>query len=339
MSRKIKRKKKRRNRRTSIISLLTGTLLILTLCVSFWLLYRSVGVDQHFRKHAKHTASTGTNDQQKNTANTPSAKPGSTDTPSSNKTHDQEAAQIQGQHLTPGMIASLLPKIKTYTTALQEKLKKIQEANTPSKGTIYMTFDDGPSQYTEELLNILDKHKAKATFFITGNFSPYYNMIGKAFKAGHAIGVHTFTHDYAQIYAGVDAFWADINRAAELVKQQTGQPTKLLRFAGGSSNTISANYSPGIMSTLVKQVPQRGYQFFDWNVSSGDGQSITSTESVYQNVTNEVVKYDTSVVLFHDTKKTTVDAIDSILTWGKENGYVFKALTVDSPAMHHGVNN
>lgn len=319
MSNQRKRKRRKSKNFSRIGTLISSLLLLFCISVSAWALYRLSDLDHHFRDHLHPSSTVSTDTKQASDTQTPQSA----------------VSPRPAFHLNAALIAYFKQQAVTW----QGKLTALIEEHQPQNGTLYLTFDDGPGPYTEELLGILEKHKVKVTFFITGNYGDYYDMIGKAYKAGHSIGVHTFTHDYKQIYASTDAFWADIDRAAELVKQQTGEYTKLLRFAGGSSNTISANYSPGIMSVLVEQVRQRGYQFFDWNISSGDGGSITSSDSVYNNVTTEAPKYHDSVVLFHDTKKTTVDAIDRLLTWGKKNGYAFKALTVDSPPMHHGVNN
>ncbi|WP_353066201.1 immunoglobulin-like domain-containing protein [Arcanobacterium hippocoleae] len=143
---------------------------------------------------------------------------------------------------------------------------------------IYLTFDDGPSVHTARLLDILKARNVPVTFFVTGT-APR-EMIGRAAREGHSIGVHTYTHDYAQIYASDAAFWADIEQIAAVVREQTGKDTRLLRFAGGGSNTVSRKYSPGIMRRLVQQAAQKGYVYFDWNVSSGDASAAATKESV-----------------------------------------------------------
>ena len=212
------------------------------------------------------------------------------------------------------------------------------ETVTPAEKTIYLTFDDGPGPYTGRLLDVLDRYGAKATFFVTAQDPRYFDEIGRAFRAGHAIGVHTGSHDYNQIYASELAFFEDFYNMEEIIRQQTGEYTRLFRFPGGSSNTVS-NFNPGIMSRLTRAMTDLGYRYFDWNVYSGDAGDTTKATQVAKNIKDGCAQQKVSVVLQHDIKSFSVDAVESVLIWGRENGYSFKALQLDSPGMHHGVNN
>ena len=207
---------------------------------------------------------------------------------------------------------------------------------------IYLTFDDGPYQYTDELLDILKKYNVKATFFTTACYG-YKECIRREYEEGHTVAIHTYTHDYAKIYSSTEAFWADIEAQNDLIEQMTGHRTNLFRFPGGSSNTISANYCPGIMTELVRQAAERGYEYFDWNVTSGDSGETTVTEVVLENVKRIVsqnAEYGAkSIVLQHDIKNFSVAAVEDIIKWGLENGYMFLPLTANSPKSHHGINN
>ena len=213
------------------------------------------------------------------------------------------------------------------------------ESKAASGKVIYLTFDDGPGPYTEDLLAILKKYKVRATFFVTHGFPKYEDMIGKEAAAGHTVAVHTYTHDYGQIYASTDAYWSDFNRMNDIVEDQTGKRTTLFRFPGGSSNTVSANYSSGIMTKLVKQAADKGYTYFDWNVSSGDAGGTTSPSGVYSNCVAGVSSHDTSVILCHDIKSYTVEAMEDFIEWALKEGYTFLPLSPYSPTAHHGVNN
>ena len=209
-----------------------------------------------------------------------------------------------------------------------------------NQGVIYLTFDDGPSAYTSRLLDILDKYKnVKVTFFVIGVVPSAYGNIKRAFNAGHAIGVHSLTHDYARIYSSDQAYWDDFEAMEDIIVQQTGQRTKLFRFPGGSSNTVSWNYNDGIMTRLAQQSKDKGLVYFDWNVESGDAGRTTDTNEVYRNIINGVQYYKTSVVLCHDSKSYTVDAIEDVIIWGLNNGYTFQALNENSFTAHHGINN
>lgn len=101
------------------------------------------------------------------------------------------------------------------------------------KKVMYLTFDDGPSQNTEQVLDILDEHDAKATFFVTNEFPNYVSLLKEEVRRGHVIGVHTYSHDYAEIYQSTDAYFADIEQMQAVIREQTGRATKILRFPGG----------------------------------------------------------------------------------------------------------
>lgn len=208
----------------------------------------------------------------------------------------------------------------------------------PGKKVVYLTFDDGPGKYTSELLDVLKKYNVKATFFVTGANPDYYDQIGRAYSEGHSIGIHSFSHVYEDIYSSEDAYFEDLNRVQNLILSQTGTQTTLIRFPGGSSNTVS-DFNPGIMTKLTGAVTDMGYQYFDWNVLSGDAGETTDTNTIAWNVCSGMAEHDVSVVLQHDIKSYSVDAVEMILAWGIENGYTFLPLTASSPTAHHNVNN
>lgn len=209
----------------------------------------------------------------------------------------------------------------------------------PEGRVIYLTFDDGPSAYTEELLAILEKYNVKATFFVVGNNSNLAQRLKAIADGGHSIGIHTMTHNFAQIYASEEAFLQDLYGMQALIYEHTGIRTTLMRFPGGTSNTISANYCKGIMTQLVKTVTDLGFQYFDWNVDSDDAGRAKTAEQVYQNVVNGIGNMKVAYVLQHDSKAYSVDAVEKIIQWGLANGYTFLPLTTQSPAYHHGTNN
>ena len=217
--------------------------------------------------------------------------------------------------------------------------RKVRIDPVPENGVIYLTFDDGPGAFTDKLLDVLKKYNVKVTFFVTGSGED--RLIKRAFDEGHTIGLHTFTHDYSYVYRSVNNYFDDLNKIQERVKRITGKESRIVRFPGGSSNTISQNYDGGIriMSKLVDEVTKKGYVYFDWNVSSGDAGSTTSASGVYNNVINGLKKGGSSVVLQHDIKGYSVDAVEDIIKYGQSHGYKFSALNESSFTSHHGVNN
>ena len=217
---------------------------------------------------------------------------------------------------------------------IAEHAKKLAEAS----GVVYLTFDDGPGEYTNALLDILDKYEVKATFFVTGRGDD--EVIKREFDEGHTVALHTWTHNYAYVYSSVDNYFADLSQIAERVKNITGQEAKLIRFPGGSSNLVSRRYDgkTRIMSTLVPEVEARGYKYFDWNLDSDDAGRAKDSDTVFVNVATHL-KPGPNVVLQHDIYPYSVEAVERIIQYGNENGYVFEPLTVDSPTVHHDINN
>ena len=206
----------------------------------------------------------------------------------------------------------------------------------PGDKIIYLTFDDGPGPYTEQLLDVLDAYNVKATFFVVD--TAYSDLIAEEFARGHSIGIHTATHNYDLIYSSEEAYFADLQHMQDLIVELTGQRTTLVRFPGGSSNTVS-KFNPGIMTTLAADLTDMGYQYFDWNVSSGDAGETTSTQKVFENVINGVQWQNVSIVLQHDIKDFSVDAVEKIILWGLNNGYTFLPLDSTSPTSHHRIAN
>lgn len=216
----------------------------------------------------------------------------------------------------------------------------VYSPNNNGNKVIYLTFDDGPSQYTGELLDVLSKYNVKATFFVTGRNSNYFHYIKRAYDEGHTIGLHTYSHNYSLVYSSIDAYFSDLNSINEIVREQTGSYSNIIRFPGGSSNTVSRNYTVGIMSQLSSLVESKGYKYFDWNVSSGDASSVILDSSSYaQNVINGLGNGSYYVVLQHDTNVNSIRAVSKIIEYGLSHGYSFRAIDINSPTVHHRIAN
>ena len=210
--------------------------------------------------------------------------------------------------------------------------------NSGTPGTIYLTFDDGPKEGTTNIiLDILKEENVKATFFVT-NSGPDY-LIKREYDEGHTVALHTSTHNYAIVYASDASFYEDLTNVQNRVKRITGQTSMIIRFPGGSSNTISRKYSPGIMTRLTKSTLERGFKYYDWNISSGDAGGTTESSGVYNNVINNLKKDRANMILMHDIKPYTRDALRQIIKFGKENGYTFEKITMDTPMITQNVNN
>ena len=224
--------------------------------------------------------------------------------------------------------------------SITRKVKVIDNTIKGKGKTIYLTFDDGPSiENTPDILDILKKHNIKATFFVINHNKNTDYLLKREYDEGHAIGYHSYTHNYSKIYKTDTAYFEDLNKIKNKVKNVIGIETNLIRFPGGSSNTISKSYNKGIMTRLTKSVTEKGYIYFDWNVGSSDT-TLKDSKKICNQVTKSLI-YKENVVLMHDSsdKIYNSEALSCIIKYGMENGYEFSKLDNNSNTAHHYVNN
>lgn len=200
---------------------------------------------------------------------------------------------------------------------------------------VYLTFDDGPSDNTSEILDILDDYNVKATFFVCGkDLELYGDMYRRIVDDGHTIGMHSYSHSFGEIYASKEAFDNDYNKIHDLILDTTGVDTHLYRFPGGSSNTVST--TP--MSVFINDLNEKGTVYYDWNVVSGDAtsQAFTSDQLV-DNVMNDVVQYKTSVVLLHDAsnKEATIECLPKLIEALQASGAMILPITDETTVIQH----
>lgn len=178
---------------------------------------------------------------------------------------------------------------------------------------VYLTFEDGPSENTEAILDILDQYQVKATFFVVGKTDEESQALYKRIvQDGHTLGMHSYSNKYSTIYESKEAFESDFTQLRDYLYELTGVESHYYRFPGGSSNQIS-NVD---MAEFIQYLDSQDVVYYDWNVSSGDATSQAySSEDIVANVTSNVVKYKTSVVLLHDAddKSTTVEALGPLI--------------------------
>lgn len=209
----------------------------------------------------------------------------------------------------------------------------------PGDKVVYLTFDDGPGPYTARLLNILDKYGVKATFFVTNQKPGYQHIIGETHRRGHTIALHTLTHNYASLYSSEEAYYQDLFGIRDIVVAQTGVEPTIVRFPGGTNNTVSRKYCSGIMTALSESLSRFGYLYCDWNVSSGDAGGATTASAVANNVISGIQRHNVSIVLQHDIKSFSVEAVEDILFWGIQNGYTFLPMDNTTPMVHYAPQN
>lgn len=209
-------------------------------------------------------------------------------------------------------------------------------------GIIYLTFDDGPSStITAKVLNILKEKGVKATFFVVHHSDDLNYLIKREDAEGHMVALHSYTHNYKTVYSSKEAYFDDLTKISNKVKSIIGKESKIIRFPGGASNTVSRKYTKGIMSYLTKEVVKRGYHYFDWNVSSGDAGGAKTKEKVYSNVVNGLRYNRANVVLMHDFEGNykTLNALSDIIDYGLKNNYKFETINMNTPMVTHRPNN
>ena len=213
---------------------------------------------------------------------------------------DANAAAVVEQALTPVQVAddSLTEVIPDSHLYEGQKL-------------VYLTFDDGPSTYTDEILDILAQYNVKATFFVLGK-EGYEEQYQRIIDEGHTLALHSYTHQYSQIYESPESFHQDIIQLSDYLYEITGYRCEFYRFPGGSSNTIIRFDKDECFDVLEEE----GLVYFDWNVTSKDASAYQlSSQAIVNNVLSGVSQTNASVVLMHDAsdKSTTVEALPIIL--------------------------
>ncbi len=222
------------------------------------------------------------------------------------------------------------------TVTLTRDVTVIDEAET----IVYLTFDDGPSLNTETVLDVLADYGVKATFFVVKRSSRYDETLIRAVQEGHTIGLHTYSHDYDRIYSSVDAYLSDLQGISDHVYSLTGIRSMILRFPGGSSNRIS-DFNPGIMTKVTAKVNALGYHYFDWNVSSGDGNSTNTAEFIAHRTILGIKRGRVNVVLLHDGggSAETAVALPLILDYLVSINALILPITMETPVVQHEVQN
>ena len=189
------------------------------------------------------------------------------------------------------------------------------------EGTVYLTFDDGPSENTYSVLHYLKKYDIKATFFVVPTRTEEcYAIMKQIVDNGHAIGVHSTTHEYEQIYSSVEAYLDDFYEAWMMIYEATGVKTEIFRFPGGSKN----DFNGATRDAIIAEMTRRGFRFYDWNVDSNDAGGATWTD-MYTSVPQDIEGNYRSIVLMHDSapRINTVYVLEDIIKALINKGYKF----------------
>ncbi len=194
-------------------------------------------------------------------------------------------------------------------------------------GTIYLTFDDGPSDRTLDILEILNRYDIKATFFFSGgNGEKEQEIMKQVAEAGHTVGVHSISHDYEKVYASVESYLDDFYETYMSIYNATGIKPQIFRFPGGSIN----NYNRFTYMQIIAEMTRRGFVYYDWNVSGEDAVHGANWTSIYNNIISGIQSNtaDRAIVLLHDSqsKEATVLVLEDVIDRLLADGYKFDKL-------------
>ena len=224
-------------------------------------------------------------------------------------------------------LAYQLAYADTYSPVYSSFAGEVSETATTTEENkmVYLTFDDGPSPRTPEILDILKKQDVKATFFVINSKEEYIPYLQRAVEEGHTVGVHSASHKYKEIYQSVDAYLDDFTKCYKFISDNTGYEPTIFRFPGGSVN----NYNSSVRADIAQEMTRRGFIYFDWNVESNDSRRNISDDSIFNNVIEGCKGKNRAVVIMHDSigKKSTVQALEGIIIKLKEDGWQFAVLT------------
>ena len=208
----------------------------------------------------------------------------------------------------------------------------------PPEKWVCLTFDDGPSKTTPDVLAALKDAGVHATFFVvaTGYNEKYLPLLTEASAAGHQIALHSASHEYSDIYRSSEAYWADIGLLKERIAPYVDtESIRYLRFPGGSTNTVSRRYGgKGLMQQLKAEAEQKDFQWVDWNVCAEDAVGgHPSADTIYRNVVRETGEQTRCVVLMHDSSstRTTAEALPDIIRWYADQGFTFLTVAEAMP--------
>jgi peptidoglycan/xylan/chitin deacetylase (PgdA/CDA1 family) len=238
-------------------------------------------------------------------------------------------------------VALLVPKIVQANTrdpfpnlyAPSNSVPQIQAA----EKTVYLTYDDGPSENTSAVLDVLKEKGVKATFFVTAQNKdePYTKPdLERMITEGHTIGLHTYSHNTWQTYKSAYSTLEDLNKENEWLIQTVNVKPNILRFAGGSA---TFNAEPAVMKEVIRSVTDRGYKYFDWDIVSGDDLAVTvPADELAHTVISGCQGLDTVVVLMHDNPiaTTTPEATAMIIDELRAQGYTFAPITPNTRETH-----
>lgn len=215
--------------------------------------------------------------------------------------------------------------------------EQVIEENVEDK-KVFLTFDDGPSEVTKDILRHLGEEGIKATFFLIGAQITEDNeaLVQRMWEEGHEIGIHTYTHEKNEIYMSAQTYIDDVIKTADRIEEVTGRRPVYYRFPWGSVNCYICSFREEIIETLA----EKGYEYIDWNVSGEDSVGTPSIQTIYDNIKKDYDKFNEPVVLMHDSSANalTAETLPDIIRLFQSAGYQFGAIGERSRPYQWGRN-
>lgn len=210
-----------------------------------------------------------------------------------------------------------------------------QEENADQKKHVYLTFDDGPSDHTGEILDLLEAEGMTATFFCIAKTDAHsVEMYRRIVEEGHTLAMHSYAHDYDGMYASLEAFEEDFHKIQDYLESVTGEKPMYYRFPGGSSNTVSKVS----MKECIRFLDSEGVSYYDWNALNGDAEGKTYTvKEMLKRAMSGIRAYDAPVVLMHDTnaKQATLEMLPKLIKRLKKMDAVVEGIDEKTPLVQH----
>lgn len=242
--------------------------------------------------------------------------------------------KLANADVTSEMLENTEDSVMEESTVVADKETQVSEEAKQETKRVYLTFDDGPSVYTGQILDILAANDVKATFFVIGRDEEYYDYYKRIVDEGHSIGLHSYSHVYQDFYASKESFAKELTDLQNLIYNVTGEKSSIFRFPGGSSNHVSQ--LP--IETYISYLNENEIRYYDWNALSGDAvTSDLSPEQLVNNIMNDVEKNQDSIVLMHDLQTThgTVESLQLLIDTLKSEGYEILPIDENTPLIQH----
>lgn len=203
----------------------------------------------------------------------------------------------------------------------------------PTHNSIYLSFDDGPDLYTDEVLDILAKYKIKATFFVVAGKTHHLELLPRIVEEGHTLGIHAYKHDYEHLYSSPEAFFEDFIAAQEVIYRWTGQYAQVARLPGGSRSACFPRRSlRGGPAEFEQMIHNMGVRYYDWHVQPES--ELKTPLGTLACFTHPKEPYDGSIVLLHDVRRFSVLALEDMIRWALDEGYEFLPIDITTPEIH-----